>query len=97
MGIELFLNDKYKMLKMLYDNQTTILNKKIIPLTQKEISEALGMSKAKVNSLIGELQENEYIAIESRGKYTILARGKLMVEDLKKTEAKLNRCSIKIK
>ena len=94
MEIELFLNDKYKLLKLLYDNQTTILNKKVIPLTQQEISFALGMSKAKVNSLIGDLQENGYIALESRGKYVILDKGKLTVEDFNKTEARLSKYSI---
>ncbi len=91
MGIELFLNDKYKLLKLLYDNQTLVLNKKVIPLTQQEISEALSMSKAKVNSLIGNLQENGYIALETRGKYVLLEKGILMVEDFSKTEAKLNK------
>lgn len=91
MGIELFLNDKYKLLKLLYDNQTLILNKKVIPLTQQEISDALGMSKAKVNSLIGDLQENGYIYLETRGKYALLDKGILMIEDLSKTEAKLNK------
>jgi biotin operon repressor len=93
MGIEIFLNDKYKLLKLLYDNQTLVLNKKVIPLTQQEISEALGMSKAKVNSLIGDLQENGYIALETRGKYLLLEKGILMVEDFRKTEAKLNKYS----
>lgn len=93
MEIELFLNDKYKLLKLLYDNQTLVLNKKVIPLTQQEISEALGMSKAKVNSLIGDLQENGYIALETRGKYLLLEKGILMVEDFRKTEAKLNKYS----
>ena len=93
MGIELFLNDKYKLLKLLYDNHTLVLNKKVITLTQQEISEALGMSKAKVNSLIGDLQENGYIALETRGKYLLLEKGILMVEDFRKTEAKLNKYS----
>ena len=93
MGIELFLNDKYKLLKLLYDNQTMVLNKKVIPLTQQEISEALGMSKAKVNSLIGDLQGNGYIVLETRGKYLLLEKGILMVEDFRKTEAKLNKYS----
>ena len=91
MGIELFLNDKYRLLKLLYDNQTLVLNRKVIPLTQQEISAELGMSKAKVNSLIGNLQENGFISLETRGKYALLDKGILMVEDFSKTEAKLNK------
>lgn len=93
MEIELFLNDTYRLLKLLYDNQTLVLNKKVIPLTQQEISVELGMSKAKVNSLIGDLQENEYIFLETRGRYTLLDKGNLLMEDLNKTESKLKKYS----
>ena len=93
MEIELFLNDTYRLLKLLYDNQTLVLNKKVIPLTQQEISAELGMSKAKVNSLIGDLQENEYIFLETRGRYSLLDKGNLLVEDLNKTESKLKKYS----
>lgn len=93
MEIELFLNDTYRLLKLLYDNQTLVLNKKVIPLTQQEISVELGMSKAKVNSLIGDLQENEYIFLETRGRYALLDKGNLLVEDLNKTESKLKKYS----
>lgn len=93
MEIELFLNDTYRLLKLLYDNQTLVLNKKIIPLTQQEISFELRMSKAKVNSLIGDLQENGYIFLETRGRYVLLDKGILIVEDFSKTESKLKKYS----
>ena len=51
MRIDLFLNDSYKILNLLYENQTVVLDKKVVPLTQSEIANELGMSKAKVNSL----------------------------------------------
>ncbi len=89
MGIELFLNDSYKLLKLLYDNQTKVLDKKVVPLTQIEIGSELGMSKAKVNALIGQLQDEEYIAMESRGKYVLSSKALILIEDMRRTENKL--------
>lgn len=91
MGIDLFTNDNYKLLKLLYDNQTTILDKKVIPLTQGEISRALGMSKAKINVMFVNLQECGFIAQETRGKYSLLDKGILIVEDFCKLDIRLNK------
>ena len=66
MRIDLFLNDSYKILNLLYENQTVVLDKKVVPLTQSEIANELGMSKAKVNSLIGQLQNEEYVSLATR-------------------------------
>ncbi len=30
--LELFVNDRYKLLKLLYDNQTVVLGEKVVPL-----------------------------------------------------------------
>lgn len=91
MEFDLFVNDSFRILKLLYDNQTTVLDKKVIPLTQVEISNELGMSKAKINMLIGELQKNGYVAIQSRGKYILLDKAKCIVEDIDNIEAKLEK------
>lgn len=37
MGIKLFLNDYYDLLKFMHDNEVVILDEKVIPLTQQEI------------------------------------------------------------
>ena len=42
MRIDLFLNDSYKILNLLYENQTVVLDKKVVPLTQSEIAKRLG-------------------------------------------------------
>ena len=93
MELKSFLNDKYILLKLLYDNQTMVLNKKVVPLTQSEISDVLGMSKAKVNYLIGELQEKKYITLESRGKYSILTKGLVLIEEINQIEEKIHKCN----
>ena len=40
-----FTNDKYKLLKFLYDNQIEIKNNKYIALSQQEIADSLHFSK----------------------------------------------------
>lgn len=41
MGIELFLNDYYDLLKLMHDNEVIILDEKVIPLTQQIRYESL--------------------------------------------------------
>lgn len=91
MLIDLFTTDNFKLLYLLYENQSVVLDKKVIPLTQSEISEALGMSKAKINTMFTSLQECGFISQEARGKYCLLEKGILVVENLKKLEIRLNR------
>ena len=86
MRIDLFLNDSYKILNLLYENQTVVLDKKVVPLTQSEIANELGMSKAKVNSLIGQLQNEEYVSLATRGKYVLSEKA---IESMRRTDTKL--------
>lgn len=69
--IELFTNDKYRVLKMMYDNQAFLLGKKVVPLTQGEISSVLSFSKMKTNAIFVELQKEGFIVQEARGKYLL--------------------------
>ena len=52
-----FTNDKYKLLKFLYDNQIEIKNNKYIALSQQEIADSLHFSKNKTNNIIQELKK----------------------------------------
>ena len=47
-----FTNDKYKLLKFLYDNQIEIKNNKYIALSQQEIADSLHFSKNKTNKIM---------------------------------------------
>ena len=44
MGIGLFLNDYYDLLKLMHDNEVIILDEKVIPLTQQQIATTLKLS-----------------------------------------------------
>ena len=91
MNTSLFLNDYYRLLKLLYDNQTVVLDKTVIPLTQADIAEALGISKAKINVLIGKLKEEGYLEKGQKGKYILLDRSLVMIEEMTKLEVKLEK------
>lgn len=69
--IELFTNDNYKLLKLMHDNQTVVLGKRVVPLTQMEIAQTLNFSKMKTNAIFVELQKAGLITQETRGKYSL--------------------------
>ena len=67
MGIKLFLNDYYVLLKFMHDNEVVILDEKVIPLTQQEIATTLKCSKMKIDSMFSILQKQDYIEQKTRG------------------------------
>lgn len=72
MNIEYFANDKYRVLACMYERQISVMDSFIIKLSQQEIADILRLSKAKVNAIIAELKNDDYIIQESpRGKYSL--------------------------
>lgn len=67
MGIELFLNDYYDLLKLMHDNEVIILDEKVIPLTQQQIATTLKCSKMKINSMFSALQKQDFVEQKTRG------------------------------
>lgn len=84
--LELFVNDNYKLLKLLYDNQTVILGEKVVPLRQIEIANTLGFSKMKTNAIFVKLQEQGLIKQEARGKYTLTEKAEKIVKYIEKID-----------
>lgn len=87
--MDLFFNDFYRLLKLLYDNQTVILDKKIIPLTQDEVCSVLNMSKVKINSMFVELQKEGYLIQETRGKYSLSHKSEIIMQSLTSLNEKI--------
>lgn len=81
-----FTNDKYKILKFLYDNQIEIKNNKYIALSQQEIADSLHFSKNKTNKIMQELKKNNFIDTfnNTKGKYIITKNGNKVVEVVEK-------------
>ena len=59
--------DYYKVLEILYLNQTTIKDKVFVPITQNEVAETLGVHKMTVNAIFRELK-NDNLVIQAEGK-----------------------------
>lgn len=89
MKMNMFVNDNYRLLKFLYDNQTEVLNEVIIPLTQTQISVHLDISKGKVNSIMKELIDSGYIFFEVRGKYRLSDISVDIIKKVEKIESEL--------
>lgn len=77
MDNDFFLNDRYHILKILYENQVTIGNNVFTPITQEELATMMKWSKAKVNKVLNELIDNGYVTVfsGSKGRYQITDNG----------------------
>ena len=76
-----FTNDKYKLLKFLYDNQIEIKNNKYIALSQQEIADSLHFSKNKTNKIMQELKKDNFIDTfnKTKGKYIVSDKGNKVI------------------
>lgn len=86
MGMNLFLNDYYDLLKLMHDNEAVILDEKIIPLTQQQIASTLKCSKMKVNSMFGILQKECFVEQRARGKYVLTEKAEKILNTLEKLQ-----------
>ncbi len=75
--LETFANDKFKLLKMLSENQVKVRDAFYCTFSQQEIADILHFSKLKTNRLINELEDEEFIGHyrDMRGKYTVTEKG----------------------
>ena len=82
-----FTNDKYKLLKFLYDNQIEIKNNKYIALSQQEIADSLHFSKNKTNKIMQELKKDKFIDSYNniKGKYIITEKGNKVIGVIENT------------
>lgn len=83
--IEFFTNDRYFVLNTLYEHQIEINNVEICPITQQEIADGLGCSKAKINMVLNELIDNGYVQIynNTKGRYVLTDEAKKIMKKLK--------------
>ena len=81
-----FTNDKYKLLKFLYDNQIEIKNNKYITLSQQEIADSLHFSKNKTNKIMQALKNDNFIDTFNniKGKYIITDKGNKVIAVIEK-------------
>ena len=75
--LEIFANDKFKLLKLLHENQVKVRDDFYIPLSQQEIADMAHFSKLKTNQILNELINTGFAEIykNKRGKYAITEKG----------------------
>ena len=61
MLIEKITTNYFKVLSMLYDNKIVVNKKYMIPITQSEVSEMMGINKTTVNRIFKELKSDNLI------------------------------------
>ena len=77
-----FSNERYELLKIIYNNQTNVKNDSYATLSQQEIADIAHISKLKANRLINELISENYICYynNKRGKYSLTQNGYKIIE-----------------
>lgn len=81
-----FSNDKYKVLKFLYDNEIKVKKDSYISLSQQEIADMLHYSKNKTNKYMQELKKENFIEMyrNMKGKYVITNQGYKVIKLMEK-------------
>lgn len=71
------MNDRFIVLKTIYENQVTIAENQFPSVTQEELANLAQFSKAKVNRLLNELMDDEYVIMFNgiKGRYQITKSG----------------------
>jgi hypothetical protein len=79
-NIYYFINNKMKILLILYEHQVRTDNKSFCPLSQQEISALVPCSKIQTNQIIRELIKEGYIEkLRCRGRYTLLQKSEEVI------------------
>ena len=74
--LEIFTNDKYKLLKWIAENEVEYKKGKYLSASQQEIAETLHYSKSKTNKYVNELIEFNFIErYKKNGKYSVTKQG----------------------
>lgn len=89
MGIRLFLNEYFELLKILDENEAIILEEKIIPLTQLQIAALMNCSKMKINTMFQNLQNEGFIEQKTRGKYVLTDNARSIIKTINNIDKKI--------
>lgn len=82
-----FVNEKTKVLLILKENQQEIEGKKVCTLSQQEIAKLVHCGKLKINQIIKELIEGEYVEmVHAKGRYFITEKGYELLEKMSLSE-----------
>lgn len=75
-NLEIFTNDKYKLLKWIATNEIQYRNAKYLSSSQQEIADTLHYSKSKTNRYMNELMKLNFLKkYKEKGKYAVTKQG----------------------
>lgn len=79
-----FLNDRYKLLKLLYEKRVEVGGEYIAIITQDQIAKSLHFGKCKVNKIISELLMWEYLddTYNNKGSYKLTKKSVLTLKKI---------------
>lgn len=93
MGVNLFLNQDYKVLEFLVNLQG---NDAYVSVKQETISEETGISKNKVGDILKKLINEGYItSVEKRGNYTVSNTAKKIIKSIQNVDDSLSGKTLK--
>lgn len=86
--VDLFLNDNYQVLMVLYNHQQQINGNIFSPITQKEVADNVGFSLMKINAIINKLKKAGYVNFykNSRGRYKLTDKAYCLIETIIKVK-----------
>ena len=83
--MEFFLNDNYKLLKLINDYQFESDDGSYCPLTQDEMAQKIGCSRMTINSILKKLKNEEYIIQNNKNRrYTLSDKSKKIIIQINK-------------
>ena len=82
MIIDKMFNNYYRVLSYAYDKRVVVDNQNLIPYTQSEISEAIGINKVSINKLFREYMEDDMI-LKVNNKYYLTERAVGIIRKIK--------------
>ena len=85
MVVDKLTTNYYKVLALLFDKGVQVDGKRLVPITQSEVTKLTGINKTTVNKIFKELQHDGLITYESTrfGQYFITNRGADIVRKIK--------------
>lgn len=89
MKLDLLFSDYYKVLSILYDNQTTIGGDTYCPLSQEEMAKELDCTRMTISNILRKLREEGYIEFDSQRKYKLNEKSRSIVGKFKNIERKV--------
>lgn len=86
-NLEIFTNDKYKLLRWIANNEVQYRKGSYLSASQQEIAETLHYSKSKTNKYINELiQQNFLKRYREKGKYAVTKQGYEAIDIIEKNK-----------